>query len=315
MRRFLLVLVLASSLTACAGDDGDAPPTSRATDGPAVVDLADRLEHRFDILGGPGWLAAGAGSVWVKLDDGTVVRIDPETDEQVAEIEVYRLGLCQGLGADDHAVWTCRDRDLVRIDPDRNEVAATIPVDKVAEQGHLPVADGKVWVLTGDGSALVGVADDEVQDEIDLGEAHCQDVAALEDSLWAVCLPEGLVLRVDLAAGEVTDRVELAQPRAIAAAPGRVWVAYADGVAAIAPDTAEVVGTADASAGTNHSMAADEDAVWVRGGEFLQRIDAETFEVEQISAPEQGGGEALVAFGSIWATAYDEATLYRLSPG
>jgi hypothetical protein len=59
----------------------------------------------------------------------------------------------------------------------------------------------------------------------------------------------------------------------------------------------------------------DEHAVWVRGGEFLQRVDAESFEVEQIRAPEQGGGEALVAFGSVWATAYDEATLYRLSPG
>jgi DNA-binding beta-propeller fold protein YncE len=319
VRRFLLLAL--TLLAACSGDDGGtaSPSTTTSTTEPPpapVVDVQDRLEHRFDILGGPGWLAAGAGSVWVKTDHGLVDRIDPETNELVAEIEVYRLGLCQGLGADDEAVWTCLDRDLVRIDPATNEVAATILVDKIAEQGHLPVVDGTVWVLTGDGSTLVGVADDEVQTEIDLGEAHCQDLAAVDDVLFASCLSERLVLRIDLASGEVTDRVEVPEPRTIAAAPGRVWVGGPDGVTAIDPDTAEVLGTAAAEPGTNHSMGADEDGVWVRGGPFLQHVDAETIQVdEEIAAPETAGGEAIIAFGSIWADAYDEAVLYRLAPG
>jgi streptogramin lyase len=261
-------------------------------------------------------MAAGAGSLWLKTDHGLVDRIDPATNEVVAEIQVYRLGLCQGLGADDDAVWTCRDRDLVRIDPETDGVAATVPVDKIAEQGHLPVVDGTVWVLTGDGSTVVGVADDEVRTEIDLGAAPCQDLAPLNGALWATCLSEGVVLRIDLGTGEVTDRVEVASPRAIAAAPGRVWVAGTDGVTAIDPETAEVLGTADADAGTNHSMGADADGVWVRGGAFLLRVDAESLTVtEEIRAPEEGGGEAIVAFGSVWADAYDEAVVYRLSCG
>ncbi len=54
---------------------------------PVVVPVSERTEARFDIIGGPDWLTEADGSLWVKVDDGRVVRIDPATNEVEAEIQ------------------------------------------------------------------------------------------------------------------------------------------------------------------------------------------------------------------------------------
>jgi hypothetical protein len=36
--------------------------------------------------------------------------------------------------------------------------------------------------------------------------------------------------------------------------------------------------------------------------------------VEDLTAAEQSGGEVIVAYGSVWATAYDDNVLYRIRP-
>jgi hypothetical protein len=69
--------------------------------------------------------------------------------------------------------------------------------------------------------------------------------------------------------------------------------------------------------GFGGGLAVASDAVWLRtDGRFLRRIDPATAAViEEIQAPEKSGGSVLVAFGSVWATAYDDEVLYRLDPG
>jgi hypothetical protein len=81
------------------------------------------VQARLELTGGPDHLAA-AGSLWVRKDDGTVLRIDPDDTTEIATITTSD-GLCQGLGADDVAVWSCTDDGVARIDPATNEVAAT----------------------------------------------------------------------------------------------------------------------------------------------------------------------------------------------
>ncbi len=317
----------------CGGDDGTEESSSSTTGSPvtsapatslpapdpadpAVVPVNDRTEVRFDLPGGPDPIAVAAGALWVKRDDGFVVRIDPETDQVVAEIEVAE-GLCQGLGAGEEAVWACDERDLARIDPVTNEVAATVPVDKIGEQVHIPVAFDHAWVLTGDGRVLVGVADDEVDVEIDLGLRCSQLTAAPPVGLWASCLTEDAAVLIDLEAEAVTVRVDgLTDTRAIAASEDVVWVSYDLGVAQLDVATGEVLGVADAPTGVGGGLAATADSLWARSGGFLRLVDPGTLEVvEEIVAPEESGGSVLVAFGSVWATAYDDAVLYRLSCG
>jgi hypothetical protein len=123
---------------------------------PATVEPAPiepRVEVRLDVPGEPDWMAAGAGSVWVKTADGYVQCIDPATNQVAANIEV-------------------------------------------PPYGRLPPATGwaRAWVLTGDGSTLVGIAEDAVVTEIDLG-TRCTELTASGTAIWAACpmgrLPEG----------------------------------------------------------------------------------------------------------------------------
>lgn len=67
-----------------------------------------------------------------------------------------------------------------------------------------------------------------------------------------------------------------------------------------------MTGVVDASS-ADGDIEARGDAVWVRtGGFFLRRVDPNTPEVvEGLTAPEQSGGEVIVAYDSVWATAYD----------
>ena len=81
------------------------------------------------------------------------------------------------------------------------------------------------------------------------------------------------------------------------------------------PATGEVTRVVDASS-AGGDIEATGDAVWVRtGGFFLRRVDPNTLEVvEDLTAAEQSGGEVIVAYDSVWATAYDDNMLYRIRP-
>ena len=203
----------------------------------------------------------------------------------------------------------------VEATPIEPRVAATVEVSKYNDQGHIPVAFGRAWVLVDDGSRLVGIADDAVDVDIDLG-SNCIQLVASDTALWVVCLTDGLVLAVDPDSGEITTRVPgLEGARNIAVADD-VWVGFDGGLARIDAASGRVTGVADAQSGFSGHVAATADDVWVRtGGRFLRHVDADTMEVvEELHAPEVSGGFVLVAHDSVWTTAYDDAVLYRVAP-
>jgi streptogramin lyase len=339
MRRTAALLVAgAFVLAACADDDQEiratpqaaptsteAPPSAAPAALPSAIPvstsptaLGNRALARIDISIGPDWLAAGAGSIWVRTDSGDVVRIDPPTNTVAARIPVAGPAvenLCQGLGADDTAVWSCApDGDVVRIDPATNRIAATVSVGKFSDQGHLPLAFGHLWLLTGDGSTLVGLAHDAVDVTVDLG-TRCNDLAATATSLWASCLTGDQVVQVDPVAHQVISRVTgLDTARLVAAAGGRVWVTFLGGLAQIDEATGAVKTLTQVYVGPQAGLFADPDGLWVRDqGLFLTRVDPSGHVVGQLSVPEQSGGSVLIAFGSLWATAYDDEVLYRVA--
>lgn len=322
----VLACVCVTGLAACGGasQDDAAAPTSAPTAGaatplptpaPADVDalpIADRVKAKLTVKGGPDWLTAAAGSMWVKTDEGYLVRYDPQTDKETARIRVANE-LCQGIGSDDTAVWTCSDEGVVRIDPATNKIAAQVVVDKFNDQGRIPVAFGHAWVLTRDGSKLTAIAGDKVLPATDLG-TRCIDLVATSTALWAACPIDGEALRIDPATGKVTARITgLEEARSIGAGSA-VWVGYAGGLAKIDEAAASVTGVADASTGPFGGLLVTPDAVWVRAqGRFLRKVDPTTLRVlEQIEAPEDSGGAVDVLEGSLWATAYDHDVLYRL---
>jgi hypothetical protein len=281
-----------------------------------TVPIADRGAKRLEIGGNPDFLAATADGLWVKTDGGDVIRIDPDTTRPGRPIHVADA-LCQGLGSSADAVWTCAGEagEVSRIDPAAEKVAATVDAAKINVQPHVPVAFRHAWFLVDDGSKLIGVADDAVAMSIDLGTV-CVDLAATTTAIWAACPTEGLALRVDPAAGAVTARTSGLPGAGTIAAGEHVWVGFTDGLAKLDDASGKVLGVADASPGNVGGIAVTPDAVWVRAtGRFLRRVDPATAKVvEDVTAPEQSGGSVLVAFGSVWATASDDDTLYRLDP-
>ena len=209
---------------------------------------------------------------------------------------------------------------IMRIDPETNDVAETVEVPKINEQGRLPSSGGQVWLLTGDGDRLAGLSEktDKLGDPIELG-TFCTDVADRVDGsmLWVVCASEGVLLRVDLAKKKVTGKVtDLPLAASVSVGEG-VWVGFEKGVAKIDPSSLEVTMLQEAV--TPDRIRAIGDHAWVReeGGEaFLTRLDASTAEVRQVIAAKDltSGGDVLELDGTVWATSYDDLTVVRLTP-
>jgi len=95
-----------------------------------------------------------------------------------------------------------------------------------------------------------------------------------------------------------------------------VWVGFDGGLARIDEASGRVTSVADTPSGFSVAVFATAEDVWMRtGGRFLRHIDADTMEfVEDLEAPEPSGGSVLVAYDSVWATAYDDAVQYRVAP-
>jgi streptogramin lyase len=338
LRRAVSIGVVALALTGCSDSDEPAPAegeqeeaTAKTSEEPALpetipaddakrVDLDQRLVRKVEIQEGPDWMASGFGALWVKRDSGTVDRIDPASGKVIAEISAgpFKNPLCQGIGVTEDAVWFCPPgaKEVVRIDPATNKITDTVQVDKLPDQGRIVSAAGHLWVLTDRGNMLTGIdlGDNKPSTEIPL-ESACVDLAAAGTTLWVTCPIDDLVLRVDAEAGEVNGEVELAGAQN-AAVGQDLWVGFEGGVAQVDPSALEVTAVYDVSPRLGGSIFAGPDAVWVReeDGSFLTRIDpAEQRIVETIEAPDiPSGGDVIVIDDSVWATAYDDATLVQL---
>lgn len=270
-------------------------------------------EQRWRLPGGPDWLAVDDAGVWIKRDDGTVDRITPDTGEIDLTIQ---LGgeLCQGLGIGLGAVWACAGSDVVRLDPQTGQVVATLAVGKAASQGHLVTAFDRLWILTGDGSTLVGVdpGSGAPVTTIPLG-ARGTDLAVGEAGLWVVSQLDGQVLRID-PAGTVALRVTGVERPIAVAVSDQVWVGAAGGTSRIDPDTGEIQASSAVGTGLDGGVAVAPDGVWVRSAErFLVRLDPDTAApVGGVTADVESSGDVVVAFDSVWTSAFDDAALFRV---
>src|SRR5262245_216412 len=117
-------------------------------------------------------LASGVGSVWLVTDkNGTLVRIDPETNATVAEIYLPPGANAMAFGQD--ALWiTSGARDvLVRLNPYTNLVVETIKVGKGPRS--VAIGDGAIWTLNQDAGTVsrVDPRTNKVAETIQIGNA------------------------------------------------------------------------------------------------------------------------------------------------
>jgi hypothetical protein len=211
---------------------------------------------------------------------------------------------------------------IMRIDPQTNQVDAVVDIAKVNEQGRLTSYDGHVWMLTGDGDRLVGLSDRDNQPgrSIDLG-AFCTDVSDTVNgsTLWVVCPYDNKLLRVDLAGGEVVGEVRgLRGATAVSARGSGVWVCVGKGVTHVDATTMTALGTQPLPAGFSCSLRAYDDAVWVRSGDrnspFAARIDPDTGALVQVITTEGriSGGDVIEFADALWVSSFEEGAVYKL---
>ena len=292
-----------------------------------VTPLEERLQAAIEV-GFPDEIVFVQGFVWVKTDDGRVVQIDPDTNSVVGDIKVDTVtnwhDYCQGLGTDGEFVWACATRgddnfrtiDVVRIDPATRSVIATVDVGKIFDQYNMPFLDQRIWVLTGDGSKLVGIdtATNEPGPAIELGE-RCFQVAAAGDSLLVTCKLANLLLRVDPQSMQVTQRVSISpSPWNVRASEDAVWVGVRNAVHRLDPAT--LASLVIFSVPGDQDLFITDAGVWVRVDPgFLYRIDPLTNQVmEQFPSDQRhyNMGGFIVTDDSVWTSAGDDDLVLRI---
>jgi streptogramin lyase len=271
----------------------------------------------------PDALVEVGGAVWVKTDDGGVVRIDPSTDEVTGTAHVDTAtdpsNYCQGIGTDGTAVWACTASDsatgIVRIDPATMATGVPVAVDKVFDQLSLPHTSRGIWVLTADGTAVT-VVDPMSQETTSYPlPARCLQLAASEEVVVATCAVDNLVVALDAETGSVRARASLDAPRIAVATDHDVWVDTVHGVTRLSTDLEVRAVYPDQVVGLEGDLAIAGDEVWVRGaGGVLWRIDPTRNTVAEQLSPRAAlsAGSLLVTTDAVWASANNDGAVLHL---
>jgi YVTN family beta-propeller protein len=154
-----------------------------------------------------GGIATGAESVWLMIDKkGTLARIDPATNQIVAEIAVAAGSY--GLAFGEDAVWiTSSDHDSVaRVDPRTNLVVETIAVGKSPR--FITIGAGGGWTINqGDGTvSRIDPKTNKVIATIDVGvPGNGGEIAVGEGSVWVTSF-EFPLSRIDPATNAVVQQ-------------------------------------------------------------------------------------------------------------
>lgn len=199
-------------------------------------DLA-RINPRTNRLGavvdldGAACVAVGAGGVWVTEPDlDLVTRVDPQTNEAVAQIPVEGspLGVDTGFGG----VWVAAPDSsaVARIDRREDAVVETIEVAGLPE--YVATGAGGVWVSADDGAIRridprSGALDDRPVQVADEGRTTLTVGAG---SVWAAGIgtldAEASVLRIDPATAEPAGEPIAGGPTPLGMAygAGSLWI-------------------------------------------------------------------------------------------
>jgi YVTN family beta-propeller protein len=272
-------------------------------------------------------LAADDTAVWVhNPSQGTVLRVDPKTNQVVATIKVG-----QGLGdvvLEAGFVWVGNhdDSTISKIDPRTNKVVDTIPLPPPT--GFLTVSPGAIWVASkaNDEVMKIDPSTDQVITSIMVPGGPTW-MAFAAGSVW-VCIHDGSaygVTRVDATTNKVLANIDIGSAngyycQGIAASNGEVWAGlldssqnYDEGLVRIDPTTNKVVTTIFLpQSAVSCAFTGDAQGVWIAEAEGLFHISSTTNQATgYLHMPVASG--VTVGAGSVWVVTGD-GTLSRIAP-
>ena len=319
VRRRIAALGLAcvtSGLTgACTtGTLGGAPPSnaSASTAAPTIQPTASpRLRTPMPTpagllgsldAGGAGWsLAVTGGALWIQVDPpvDAIVRIDIATGTTTPAVPRGHK-----VKAGSEGLWIVGGGWLARVDPASARETLRVPMG-----GAFALDDGAVWLFNEVGLHRIDATNGAIGKPIgpDLATVcgDTKDMLIAFASAWVAC-KEGMVVRVDLASGDVTPVTTEAGAHTLATTDDAVWVTnyQAESVSRIDPATNEV--TTIAGVGSGVGITVGDGHVWAATGTGIAKIDPQTATIV---------GTVLLGRGDYYDLVWDDGIIWTSTRG
>ena len=313
-----LAVMLAGA--ACAAPSGVSPSAGRPSASPEPS-LSSAVTAMLEIGRPVTSLAVGDNGVWLRIESGKILHIDPATNSVVATIQDAGFGVYGNVRVGPGAVWvTSFANDTVyRIDPDTHEVVAEIEVG--ANPEGLLVTDDAVWVANHRGGSIsqIDPATNAVVATLSFGPegpAGPKSIIMLDGDLWTAVPNMGSVVRLDPASGEVVSTFTFPEPDNLVADAETMYVFAGNGLSTIDPATNEVKRVGDLPELVPNAFA--DGSAWAVRGTDLWRLDADTFdplESWRVSDRDIYFGLLAIGDGSVWLAFGDDGWLVRVDPG
>ena len=277
----------------------------------------------IDVGTPPLRVAAGEGAVWVtSAADGTLTRIDPQTQRVIGE--PLRLGPgISAVAVGRKSVWVSspRDSSVIRVDPASDAVIGRIPVG--GRPGALIVSGGRVWVADegGAGVSAINPQGERVFRRGIVPHAAPLRLAAGAGGVWVSSASTGTVRQINPStAAAVSTPIRAGRgPAGITVGGGLVWVANSrsDTVTRVDPSILAILGDPIAVGGGPGGIDAGPNLVWVASAadDTVSRIDIENGDV--VGDPIDVGPEpGAISIGeeAVWVANNGDGTVTRIEP-
>ena len=325
--RLSVAVMAVSLLTACSGSS---TPSSRASSSsqaaglPAERDIETTRAMKFNAAPSPDWALVASGHLWVAGVEPGLARFDAATGQTQGGLHIQNVCLAMDVGFGSLWAASCTpDRPMLsRVDVNSGQLMASVelPEGGPAEESSVGAGEGGVWVLSrGVPQHLIVV--DPSSDKVLRSFPAPENAAAVRVGLggvWVSTTNPGSLVRMDPGTGRVIATIPVGKgARFLALSSNAVWVMnQQDGtVSRVDPESNRVVATikVSSSAIEGGDIAASDGAVWVRVSDVLAaKIDPQTNKVIDRLGPPAGSGSVAIAENSVWITAHDVTSLWRV---
>jgi hypothetical protein len=184
------------------------------------------LHFALNAGGGALWVSSCKGDRFVACRENSLLRLDTDTLETVAELPMKDQIFDIELGSD--ALWVelagSHDATILKLDPVTNQILSTFPV----QGGMLAVGGGWVWIANLNANAVFQYDAATGREVARLGVPRNDPcwLAADQTTAWVTsCLfGKDRLSRIDAASNRVVDRMPFEGSATITVADGYLWM-------------------------------------------------------------------------------------------
>jgi hypothetical protein len=187
----------------------------------------------------PSSVTSDGESIWVGVQEGSVVRINPSNGEVVQEV---KLAKSDGKAVTDMVVageyiWALAGGQAYRVDTRTNEITQTHPISPTVNGTQIAFDGKKIWVIGPEGSVFrINPGNGTVEQEVTLANsAKALDLAWDGTYVW-VLDTEGCLTRIRASDSQVDthqfncEKARVDEDSRIFYEASYIWVTLLDGV-------------------------------------------------------------------------------------